>query len=232
MRIVRYVEDCLLSFLQGRCDHPGEMVAADLLDGCADGIQVKYCRRCGSIKTDWSPSEPTHRYISLEHFWRRPDPHLWSGALLVASVLMLAGSAFAQVVPTQPQAQRLDAATGVQSVAAAVGGQQTLTIPALAGFYVYVTMIDAAACQDGTASLTDLNKAWTTTNLGGLTFETSVLAAATITSNPGDNLCDRHIIPFPTTLKSTTAGVAVTIVSPSSNAHVAYPMLVTYYYGL
>jgi len=77
--MIRYIEDCLLSFLQRRCAHPGEMVAVDVLEGCADGIKVAYCRRCGSINTDWSPKDPTHRFISLQHFWRRPDPHLWRG---------------------------------------------------------------------------------------------------------------------------------------------------------
>jgi NMD protein affecting ribosome stability and mRNA decay len=55
------------------------MVAADILEGCADGIQVKYCRRCGSIKTDWMPQTLGGRFISLDHTWRRPDPFLWVG---------------------------------------------------------------------------------------------------------------------------------------------------------
>lgn len=78
-RLVAYLEDCALARLQRRCEHPGSMVAADLLEGCADGIRVKYCRRCGAVKTDWQPM-PAGRpslFSSIPHYWRRPDPHLW-----------------------------------------------------------------------------------------------------------------------------------------------------------
>lgn len=78
-RFILAIEDWLLARLQKRCTHPGEMVAADVLEGCAEGIAVKYCRRCGSIKTDWSPFDENHRFISLDHCWRRPDPYLWKG---------------------------------------------------------------------------------------------------------------------------------------------------------
>jgi hypothetical protein len=53
------------------------MVASDILEGCVDGIEVKYCRRCGSIKTDWDACAKTTQFISLDHWWRRPDPYLW-----------------------------------------------------------------------------------------------------------------------------------------------------------
>ena len=75
----RWIEDQILSCSTKRCEHPGEMVAADILEGCATGIRVKYCRRCGSVKTDWDPNNKRHEFISLEHFWRRPDPNLWRG---------------------------------------------------------------------------------------------------------------------------------------------------------
>lgn len=77
--MIRRIEDWLLALLQRRCEHPGNMVAADVLEGYVDHLHVKYCRRCGSIKTDWSPHDPAHRFISLDHFWRRPDPYLWRG---------------------------------------------------------------------------------------------------------------------------------------------------------
>ena len=85
-RFVRWVEDHLFAFLQRRCEHPGEMVAADILEGCADDVAVKYCRRCGSIKTDWTPGGPA-RYITLEHTWRRPDPFLWIGSLAILALV-------------------------------------------------------------------------------------------------------------------------------------------------
>jgi len=77
--MIRYLEGLILAFLQKRCQHPGEMVAADIMEGCVDGIEIKYCRRCGSIKTDWDPNHTKHQFITLEHWWRRPDPFLWRG---------------------------------------------------------------------------------------------------------------------------------------------------------
>lgn len=75
--MIKFLEDTLLAALQRRCDHPGNMVAFDLLEGCADGVQVKYCRRCGSAQTLWQPNAGGGRFIALDHCWRRPDPHLW-----------------------------------------------------------------------------------------------------------------------------------------------------------
>jgi hypothetical protein len=75
--MIKFVEDYFLAKLQKRCAHPSEMVAADILEGCVDKLEVKYCRRCGSVKTDWTPGGSP--FIALEHTWRRPDPHLWRG---------------------------------------------------------------------------------------------------------------------------------------------------------
>ena len=69
---LKYVEDCVLSFIQRRCDHPSKMVAADLLESDVDGLEVNYCRRCGAVKTNWIG-------LSRNPTWRRPDPHLWRG---------------------------------------------------------------------------------------------------------------------------------------------------------
>ena len=73
------IEDWFLRLIQRRCVHPDDMVASDVLEGCAPGIQVKWCRRCGAIKADWNPQAQTTQFISLEHTWRSPDPHLWRG---------------------------------------------------------------------------------------------------------------------------------------------------------
>lgn len=75
--MIRWMQDQLLAWLQHRCEHPGEMVAVDILEGCAEGIEVRYCRRCGAVKTEWSPLDQTHRFVQLAHTWRRPDPNLW-----------------------------------------------------------------------------------------------------------------------------------------------------------
>lgn len=67
----RWIEDCLLTFLQKRCNHPGEMVAADILEGASDNFAVRHCRRCGAAKVDFA--------IGPEPEWRNPMPHLWRG---------------------------------------------------------------------------------------------------------------------------------------------------------
>ena len=76
-----YLTDQILAFFQKRCTHPVEMVAADILEGCVPNLQVKYCRRCGAVKTDWEPmpNGKSSVFCSLEHTWRRPDPNLWRG---------------------------------------------------------------------------------------------------------------------------------------------------------
>lgn len=63
----KYIEDCILTYLQKRCDHPGQMVAVDILEGGGRDVEVAYCRRCGAVKTNYSKE------------WRLPMPHLWRG---------------------------------------------------------------------------------------------------------------------------------------------------------
>lgn len=77
--LLRYVSDQVLAFFQKRCEHPGQMVAADILEGSVDDIEIKYCRRCGAVKTNWKPTGKS-RFTTLEHTWRRPDPNLWRGS--------------------------------------------------------------------------------------------------------------------------------------------------------
>lgn len=73
----RRVEDRLLQFLQRRCTHPDDMVAVDVLEGCADGRpEIRYCRRCGAIKPVWQSLGQTP---PAEWEWRRPLPTLWHG---------------------------------------------------------------------------------------------------------------------------------------------------------
>jgi hypothetical protein len=68
--MMSYIEDCLLTFLQKRCEHPGEMVAADVMEGGGEPYKVAHCRRCGAVqvRTDKGPWG-----------WRNPMPHLWRG---------------------------------------------------------------------------------------------------------------------------------------------------------
>lgn len=41
---MRFLADQILSFFQRRCDHPGEMVAADILEGDGGLVRIPYCR--------------------------------------------------------------------------------------------------------------------------------------------------------------------------------------------
>jgi hypothetical protein len=78
-RFAVWLEDQILYRLQRRCPHPGRMVAADILEGSFESIEVKYCRRCGAVKTDWNPRYAAGHLASLDHCWRLPDPNLWRG---------------------------------------------------------------------------------------------------------------------------------------------------------
>lgn len=77
MRLLRWLADQILSWLQARCRHPGDMVAVDILEGCGHGVEVSYCRRCGSVKTIWRPKTPNGP--QMRDTWRPPNPNLWRG---------------------------------------------------------------------------------------------------------------------------------------------------------
>lgn len=64
--LIRWLEDQILTFIQGRCTHPGMMVAVDILEGCGGDYEVAHCRRCGSTRVN-------------NHEWRNPLPNLWRG---------------------------------------------------------------------------------------------------------------------------------------------------------
>lgn len=148
----------------------------------------------------------------------------------------LIGPAAAQTIPppVQQSQQRLDAATGVCALAGAVNSTQaagTCTITPPAGQYVYFTYMQVGQCQDGTASISGIQLNFTSSNLNGWVQETSVLSAATITTNAGTNLCAYVGGAQTTPLRSAVAGLAVTIVPPAQTAHVSFPVLVEYYFS-
>lgn len=76
--MIEWLADWLLAYLQRRCEHPDAMVAVDVLEGCVPDLKVKVCRRCGAIKTEWTPTSYSP-FTTLDHYWRRPDPFLWRG---------------------------------------------------------------------------------------------------------------------------------------------------------
>jgi hypothetical protein len=78
--MIKRIEDWLLYHLQRRCTHPDGMVSVDILEGCAEGIKVRYCNRCGSIKADWDQrTSEGCNFSSIPHWWRIPDPFRWRG---------------------------------------------------------------------------------------------------------------------------------------------------------
>jgi hypothetical protein len=157
--------------------------------------------------------------------------HVKSLALLAA--LLFAAPAVAQV-QTQQSGTMINAAVLVSSTGPAVNATQatgTVTITPPAGQFVYFTAIYVAACGDGTASTSSIQQNFTTTNLSGLTIETSYLSAATITTNAGASQCDRVPMPFSVPLKSAAAGTAVTIVPPAQAAHMSFPIVAMYYFA-
>jgi hypothetical protein len=61
--IIERLLDNLVDWWLKRCPHAGQNVAADILEGGSD-VAVKYCRRCGAVRPEYSSE------------WRRPRP-LW-----------------------------------------------------------------------------------------------------------------------------------------------------------
>ena len=53
--------DHLIDWWIRRCPHDGGHVAADILEG-GGSVEVKYCRRCGAVRPEYSSE------------WRRPRP--------------------------------------------------------------------------------------------------------------------------------------------------------------
>jgi len=154
--------------------------------------------------------------------------------LLAFLLALLPAAAFAQSAPVQQQSQRLDASVGTCAIATAVGATQandTCTITPPAGQYVYINYLSVGACQDGTASISGIQLNFTSTNLSGWVAETSTLSAATITTNPGVNLCAYQGGALTAPLKSAAPGVAVTIVGPASTPHMSFPIIASYYFS-
>jgi hypothetical protein len=136
-----------------------------------------------------------------------------SAVLLVG--LLAATPAAAQVI-VQDSATMLNAATQSCSYSAAfaVNQQSTTTCTPNAGQFFYITGIAFDVCTDGTGTATTPTT-FTTTNLtGSPTFGTAVPASAEV--------CQHWTVGFVTPLKSSAAGTAVTVVSPSSATHNAY----------
>lgn len=78
-KMIRRLEDWLLSVLQRRCAHPSDMVAVDITEGMIDAMEISYCRRCGAVSIG---HENDGRFADTKRLmspWRVPDPNLWRG---------------------------------------------------------------------------------------------------------------------------------------------------------
>lgn len=56
--------DRLVDIWLQKCNHLDVNVASDILEGMYIPLEVKYCRRCGAVRTNYSTE------------WRRPRP-IW-----------------------------------------------------------------------------------------------------------------------------------------------------------
>jgi hypothetical protein len=119
----------------------------------------------------------------------------------------------------------LNVATKVANANAAVANQVTATMTPASSNYVYLTGIDLEVCQDATG-LAQTNVNWTTTGITGLISTAPIWSYSTALAA---DVCIYKVISYPTPLKSTTPGSAVTVVSPASDAHAAYTINVFWY---
>lgn len=146
--------------------------------------------------------------------------------VIAAAALWVAfiGVALAQVpAPVQQAPSRLDASTGFQTSNTSAA---TITIPGVAGNFVYVTAVEIQNCAGGTTVTGAAPTTLTTTNLGG--------AAFTIGSGgAGAGQC----VPSPTNgefagpLKSAAQGTNVTFVLPTFATNQTLRVNVWYYYA-
>lgn len=114
--------------------------------------------------------------------------------------------------------------TLVGVVQSAANTAATLTLPAVAGQYHYITsiMLRRANTSATAVAAAASNLAYTSTNLGGFTVRTGNLAAAGTTYQDFSLSLDNP-------LKSTAANTATTISAPAAGAGVQTEIIVTYY---
>lgn len=126
--------------------------------------------------------------------------------------LLIPYVAYAQQAPQiQQSPTRLDAATKCTSATAAAGSAATATLTPNGANFMYITFIDITAYAS--AALTGAAAANTATFAGvsgAPVVKLATKSPAAPTTDTGA-LADRWYYPGPNPLKSTTAGVAVTI---------------------
>jgi hypothetical protein len=156
--------------------------------------------------------------------------------VLICAICVICGSVWAQAPTTvQQSASRFDAATFLQGPPAAAtlcatvnstAAAGTVTITPQAGQYVYITgvYIDITADVTGVSQVATLS----TTNLTG----SPIWSLATIVPTAGANGTMRQISEtFPTALRSSVPGVAVTFVPSAQTNHAIFCTRVAGYFG-
>lgn len=150
-------------------------------------------------------------------------PYKFYAALLTTLLLAIGGAAFAvgeilvQETPTPPRA-----CTGVLNSGAIGTAQSVVTIPGLAGQYIYICSYDEFIGATTAPAATFLNT--TTTNLGGARFYNQVAASAT--EGPGV-----HFYPAQP-LKASQPGTAVVFTGNAAVTSVNYGAQATFFYAL
>jgi len=107
---------------------------------------------------------------------------------------------------------------------AAINNAVTLTLTPPAGSFVYLCGLDLIVSNSATGAVVATNLSFTSTNIGGWAYKYSMVGTA------NTNGVDRSFTWWPC-IKSSTAGTAVTIVSPAANAQAAYSINGYYYFG-
>jgi len=156
--------------------------------------------------------------------------------VLICAICVICGSVWAQAPTTVQQAgNRTDAATFLQGPAGGAtscatvnttAALNTVTITPPAGNYVYITgvYIDITADVTGVTQVATLS----TTNLSGGPF----WSLATVVPTAGANGTMRQIAEvFPTALKSTVPGTAVTFVPSAQTNHAIFCARVAGYFA-
>lgn len=140
-------------------------------------------------------------------------------AALVSSAAM-AQNTIPNSTSVQQVGERQDSAIAVAEGVVAAGSQATATVPALAGYYCYITHIEVRLIAIAAPVATLMPSS--TTNLGGKTFRAAMQAAVGT---------DSQIYAPPTPLKCGSPGTAATVVGPTGLANVSQYISVSYYYG-
>lgn len=112
-----------------------------------------------------------------------------------------------------------------KNATAAVANQVTLTITPPNGLYVYLCGLDVILANDAAGGNATTNLTYTSTNLGGWLWKISQSGTA------GTTLSQQILLGPGLVIKAAAPGVAVTIVSPASNATATYSTTGYYYFA-